>query len=52
MQTFDQALYEMVKAGKITQSEALQQSPTPEALKMRMQGVVLSESRRILGSRD
>ena len=52
MQTFDQALYEMVKAGKITQAEALEHSPTPEALKMRMQGVVLSESRRILGSRD
>lgn len=52
MQTFDQALYEMVKSGKITQAGAIEHSPTPEALKMRMQGVVLSESRRILGSRD
>jgi twitching motility protein PilT len=52
MQTFDQALYDMVKAGRITQAEALEHSPTPESLKMRLQGVVLSESRRILSSRE
>jgi twitching motility protein PilT len=52
MQTFDQALHDMVKSGKISQADALAHSPTPESLRMRMQGVVLSESRRILGSRD
>jgi len=52
MQTFEQALHEMVKAGRITQAEALIHAPNPEALKMRLQGVVLSESRRILGSRE
>jgi twitching motility protein PilT len=52
MQTFDQALYELVQAGRITQAVAIEHSPTPEALKMRMQGVVLSESRRIFASRD
>ena len=51
MQTFDQALYDMVKNGTIAQDEALANSPTPEALKMRFQGVVLSESRRILNAR-
>jgi len=51
MQTFDQALYELVRAGTITQQEALANSPTPEALKMRFQGVILSESRRILSAR-
>ena len=51
MQTFDQALYDLAKAGTITQEEALSNSPTPEALKMRFQGVILSESRRILASR-
>ena len=52
MQTFDQALYELVKAGKLTETEGLAHSPSPEALRMRFQGVVLSETRRILGSRD
>ncbi len=52
MQTFEQALHELVKAGRITQAEALNHAPNPEALKMRFQGVVLSESRRILGSRE
>ncbi|MEI9893604.1 MAG: PilT/PilU family type 4a pilus ATPase [Chthoniobacter sp.] len=51
MQTFDQALYDMAKSGTITQEEAMANSPTPEALKMRFQGVVLSESRRILSAR-
>jgi Tfp pilus assembly pilus retraction ATPase PilT len=51
MQTFDQALYELAKAGTITQEEAMANSPTPEALKMRFQGVVLNETRRILGAR-
>jgi Tfp pilus assembly pilus retraction ATPase PilT len=52
MQTFDQALYELAKKGRITESEALAHSPTPESLRMRFQGVVLSETRRILGSRE
>ncbi|HEY3901735.1 MAG TPA: PilT/PilU family type 4a pilus ATPase [Chthoniobacter sp.] len=51
MQTFDQALYDLVKAGTITQEEALSNSPSAEALKMRFQGVILSESRRILNAR-
>jgi Tfp pilus assembly ATPase PilU len=52
MQTFEMALYELVKAGRITSAEALLHAPIPEALKMRFQGVVLSEHRRILGSRE
>ena len=52
MQTFEMALYDLVKAGRITSSEALTHAPNPEALKMRFQGVVLSEHRRILGSRE
>jgi twitching motility protein PilT len=51
MQTFDQALYNLAKSGTISQQEALANSPTPEALKMRFQGVVLNETRRILGAR-
>ena len=51
MQTFDQALYDLVRNGSITQEEALANSPNPEALMMRFKGVVLNESRRILGAR-
>jgi len=51
MQTFDQALYDLARSGKITEEEALGNSPTPEALKMRFQGVVLTETRRILNAR-
>lgn len=52
MQTFDQALYELVQSETISQAEALANSPSPEALKMRFQGVVLNETRRILSARD
>jgi twitching motility protein PilT len=51
MQTFDQALYDLTGAGQITQAEALANSPNPEALKMRFQGVILNETRRIIGAR-
>jgi Tfp pilus assembly ATPase PilU len=51
MQTFDQALYHLAQSGVISQEEALMNSPTPEALKMRFQGVVLNETRRILSAR-
>ncbi len=51
MQTFDQALYDLAQSGTISQAEALANSPTPEALKMRFQGVVLNETRRILSAR-
>ena len=52
MQTFNMALHELAKAGHITQAEALANSPNPEALKMRFQGVMLNETHRILGARD
>jgi twitching motility protein PilT len=52
MQTFNMALHELVTAGHISQAEALANSPSPEALKMRFQGVMLNETRRILGARD
>ena len=39
-------------AGHVSQTEALASSPNPEALKMRFQGVMLNETRRILGARD
>ncbi len=51
MQNFDGALQKMVTAGQITREEALAHAANPEGLQMAFKGVVLSESRRILGSR-
>lgn len=52
MQTFDQALHQLVKAGRVSREEAMAHAANPDALRMAFQGVILSESRRILGSRE
>jgi twitching motility protein PilT len=39
MQTFNQALVDLVKAGKIEEAEALRFSPKPEELKMNLKGI-------------
>jgi len=49
MQTFNQALYQMIKKGIITEEDGLSHSPRPESLKMNLQGIFLDEGRRILG---
>ncbi len=49
MQTFNQALYKMIKSGAVTEADGLAQSPSPEQLKMNLQGIFLDEGRRILG---
>ncbi len=51
MQTFDGALQNMVLENLITREEAIAHAANPEGLQMAFKGVVLSESRRILGSR-
>lgn len=50
MQTFNQSLYNLVKAKMITEEEALAKATNPEALKMNFRGIFLDESRRILAS--
>lgn len=52
MQSFEQALLRLVDSGTITQVEAFKMAPNPESLKMKLQGVVLTESSRILKMRD
>lgn len=52
MQTFDQALHHLASTGVISYAEALSQSPNPETFRMKMQGMEMSESRRILNARD
>jgi twitching motility protein PilT len=51
MQTFTQSLLDLLKDGKITQAEALASAPNADTMKMRLQGVVLTDHRRILGAR-
>lgn len=49
MQTFNQALFELVKGRRITEKEALQKASNAQALEMNFKGIFLDEGRRILG---
>jgi twitching motility protein PilT len=49
MQTFNQAIYELIKSGAITEGDGMAQAPSPEALKMNLQGIFLDEGSRIIG---
>jgi twitching motility protein PilT len=48
MQTFNQAVYKLIRAGTITQDEGMQHADNPAALRMNLQGIFLDEARRIL----
>jgi twitching motility protein PilT len=48
MITFNQSLFNLVKAGKVTQPEALTKASNPQALEMNFKGIFLDEGRRIL----
>lgn len=50
MQTFNQSLYQLVKAKAITEQSALTYATNPDALRMNLKGIFLDESRRILAS--
>jgi twitching motility protein PilT len=49
MFTFNQALFQLVKDGKVSQREALAKATNPQALEMNFKGIFLDEGRRILG---
>jgi twitching motility protein PilT len=49
MLSFNQALFQLVKDGKISQKEALSKASNPQALEMNFKGIFLDEGRRILG---
>jgi Tfp pilus assembly ATPase PilU len=49
MQNFNQSLFDMVQAGKITREEALDKATNAQALEMMFQGIFLSTGSRILG---
>ena len=50
MQTFNQALYTLIKAGAVNEQNGLQFASNPEALKMNLKGIFLDEARRILST--
>jgi twitching motility protein PilT len=49
MLNFNQALFQLVKDGKISRQEALAKASNPQALEMNFKGIFLDEGRRILG---
>jgi twitching motility protein PilT len=49
MLNFNQALFNLVKEGKISEKEALAKASNPQALEMNFKGIFLDEGRRILG---
>jgi twitching motility protein PilT len=48
MLNFNQALFQMVKKGKVSEQEALNKASNPQALEMNFKGIFLDEGRRIL----
>jgi len=48
MLNFNQALFNLVKAGKVSEQEALNKATNPQALEMNFKGIFLDEGRRIL----
>jgi twitching motility protein PilT len=48
MINFNQSLFQLVKAGKVTEEEALTKATNPQALEMNFKGIFLDEGKRIL----
>jgi Tfp pilus assembly pilus retraction ATPase PilT len=48
MINFNQALFILVKQGKVSEQEALSKATNPQALEMNFKGIFLDEGRRIL----
>ena len=49
MITFNQCLFNLTKAGRITEKEALAKASNPQALEMNFKGIFLNEGGRIVG---
>ena len=50
MQTFNQAIYQHITEGLITEKEGMRYATNPESLRMNLQGIFLDEGSRILGN--
>ncbi len=49
MQSFNAALFQLVKERKVTEREAMSKATNAQALEMNFKGIFLDEGRRILG---
>jgi len=49
MITFNQCLFNLVKAGRVSEKEALAKASNPQALEMNFKGIFLNEGGRIVG---
>jgi twitching motility protein PilT len=49
MINFNQALFNLVKQGRVSEKDALAKASNPQALEMNFKGIFLDEGRRILG---
>ena len=50
MQTFDQAIYKLIREGRVTEKDGMDYATNPDKLRMNLQGIFLDDSRRILSS--
>ena len=50
MMTFNQSIYQHIKAGVITEKEGMSYATNPESLRMNLQGIFLDEGKRILSA--
>jgi Tfp pilus assembly pilus retraction ATPase PilT len=50
MQTFNQALYQLIKGGVVTEEVGMKHAPNPESLSMNLRGIFLDEGRKILAA--
>lgn len=48
MQTFNQAIYQLIRDGLVSETEGMRYATNPEALKMNLKGIFLDEGSRIL----
>ena len=49
MCTFNQSLFNLVKAGRVTEKDALAKASNPQALEMNFKGIFLNDGSRIVG---
>ncbi len=49
MQSFNQSIYKLIKAGMISEEDGVLKSSNPDQLRMNLKGIFLDESRRIIG---